>query len=81
MQMHTMFQKPGSAYKMHTGSKTERALHELYFHPVTGLVAWMLHLREAKEIADHDGVVSFQQITEWYRNKGRDYFLTKAGMS
>ncbi|WP_019640528.1 hypothetical protein [Paenibacillus fonticola] len=75
VQMHTMFQKPGSAYGMRIGTKTERALHELYFHPVTGLVPWMLHLREAKETPDHDGVLSFQAVTEWYRNKGKDYFL------
>lgn len=78
VQMHTMFQKPGSAYGMRSGSKTERALHELYFHPHTGLVPWLLHLREAGEVEDYDGVLSFQAVTEWYRNKGRDYFLLKS---
>jgi hypothetical protein len=28
-------------------SKTVRALHELYFHPEEGLLAWLLHLRQA----------------------------------
>jgi len=46
-QIHTYFQLPSSEYKMRTGSKTARALHELYFHPEEGLVAWLLHLRRA----------------------------------
>jgi hypothetical protein len=46
-QMHTYFQLPSSEYKMRTGSKTARALHELYFHPEEGLLAWVLHLRRA----------------------------------
>ena len=44
-QMHTYFQLPSSEYKMTTGSKTARALHELYFQPQEGLLAWLLHLR------------------------------------
>lgn len=46
-QMHTYFQLPSSEYKMKTGGKTARALHELYFHPEEGLLAWLLHLRRA----------------------------------
>lgn len=44
-QLHTFFQLPSGEYKMQTGSKTTRALHELYFHPERGLIAWLLHLR------------------------------------
>jgi hypothetical protein len=44
-QIHTYFQMPSSEYKMRTGGKTARALHELYFHPEEGLLAWLLHLR------------------------------------
>ena len=46
-QIHTYFQLPSSEYKMTSGGKTARALHELYFHPEEGLVAWLLHLRRA----------------------------------
>ncbi len=46
-QIHTYFQLPSSEYNMRTGSKTTRALHELYFHPEEGLLAWLLHLRQA----------------------------------
>jgi len=44
-QMHTYFQLPDGEYRMRRGNKTERALHELYFNPERGLVAWLLHLR------------------------------------
>jgi hypothetical protein len=46
-QIHTYFQLPSREYKMRMGSKTARALHELYFHPEEGLLAWLLHLRRA----------------------------------
>ncbi len=44
-QIHTYFQLPASVYKMQAGSKTARALHELYFHPDEGLLACLLYLR------------------------------------
>src|SRR5205814_9717416 len=53
-QIHTYFQLPSAEYKMRTGGKTARALHELYFHPEEGLLAWLLHLRR-----------TFDWTTEW----------------
>ena len=44
-QIHTFFQLPSGEYAMKTGGKTARALHQLYFHPEEGLIAWLLHLR------------------------------------
>ena len=44
-QIHTFFQLPSGEYAMKTGGKTARALHQLYFHPEEGLLAWLLHLR------------------------------------
>lgn len=78
LQMHTVFQKPGSAYSMKQGSKTERALHDLYFHPEHGLVAWMLHLRNAEDLVDAANVTSFKDVASWYRDKGRDWFLRQS---
>lgn len=46
-QIHSFFQLPSGEYTMRTGSKLARALHELYFHPDEGLLAWLLHLRRA----------------------------------
>lgn len=45
-QLHTFFQLPNSEYTATVGNKTQKALHELYFHPQTGLVVWMQHLAE-----------------------------------
>ncbi len=44
-QMHTLFQLPDSELTMRAGSKTEKALHHLWFHPTEGFIAWALHLR------------------------------------
>ncbi|WP_339302028.1 hypothetical protein NSQ80_08190 [Paenibacillus sp. FSL K6-2441] len=75
LQMHTLFQLPSSAYGMTRGSKTQRALHELYFHPENGLVTWMLHLRETGEIGYREGIAAFRDVTTWYQKQGRDFFL------
>ncbi|HEV2494697.1 MAG TPA: hypothetical protein VG204_16665 [Terriglobia bacterium] len=44
-QMHTIFQLPDGEFAMQAGSKTERALHYLIFHPQDGFLAWLLDLR------------------------------------
>jgi hypothetical protein len=44
-QLHTYFQLPADQYRMKTGSRTQRALHELYFHPTTGFIVWADWLR------------------------------------
>ncbi len=43
-QIHTFFQLPVNQYALRTGSRTERSLHELYFHPERGFIVWMHHL-------------------------------------
>ena len=43
-QLHTFFQLPADEYRMTVGSKIQKALHELYFHPTTGFIIWMHHL-------------------------------------
>ncbi|WP_213618865.1 hypothetical protein [Paenibacillus sp. J22TS3] len=75
LQMHTIFQRPNSAFGMRTGSKTERALHELYFHPKDGLITWMLHVKEHQDITGPGGVIRFSDVASWYRNQGKEYFL------
>lgn len=51
-QLHTFFQLPADQYCMKIGSRTQRALHELYFHPETGFVLWAEHLRR---MSHHEG--------------------------
>ena len=48
-QLHTFFQLPASEYRMKSGSRTQRAMHELYFHPDTGFVVWAEHLRQQSD--------------------------------
>jgi len=48
-QMHTIFQLPARAFSMKTGNRSEKAIHHLLFHPLEGLVAWILHLRNKFE--------------------------------
>ena len=49
-QIHTYFQLPSTNYKKADGSKTQKAMHELVFHPQNGLVAAMLHLKETRGV-------------------------------
>ena len=66
-QMHTYFQLPDSEYRMRRGNRTERALHELYFNPERGLVAWLRHLRR-----------EFDWPVEWNIKQMAEYCLDPA---
>lgn len=59
-QLHTFFQLPSNQYAMRDGSKTQKALHELYFHPENGFVIWMKHL--AEQFATAGRAVSFLDV-------------------
>ncbi|MEX1094432.1 MAG: hypothetical protein WED34_00190 [Planctomycetales bacterium] len=52
-QIHTYFQLPAPEYRMKTGTKVQKALCELYFHPERGLVVWLEHLAEALDLDRH----------------------------
>jgi len=60
-QLHTFFQLPASQYAMRTGSKIAKALHQLYFDPDEGFVAWLLHVA-ARRGRPPDGVVRLRDI-------------------
>ncbi|MEX0718311.1 MAG: hypothetical protein WD066_17080 [Planctomycetaceae bacterium] len=49
-QLHTYFQLPAAEYRMKTGTKIQKALCELYFHPEHGLVVWLEHLSETLDL-------------------------------
>ncbi|MAG36684.1 MAG: hypothetical protein CL878_10655 [Dehalococcoidia bacterium] len=63
VQCHTLFQLPdayyGSPAAGQQASKSAKALHLLYFHPVEGLVPWLLHLRH------HEGMRTSEGLTRW----------------
>lgn len=62
VQLHTFFQLPLSEYPATHGSRTERALHALVFHPEDGLVAGMLDLEASGELERRDGELHFLDV-------------------
>ena len=50
-QLHTFFQLPAEHYSMKVGNRTQRALHELYFHPQTGFVVWLHRLADQRGLS------------------------------
>jgi hypothetical protein len=62
MQLHTFFQLPLSEYPATAGSRTQRALHALVFHPESGLIAGLLDLEEAGRLHRRDGMLRFLDV-------------------
>ena len=63
VQLHTFFQLPLSEYPATAGSRTQRALHALVFHPESGLIAGMLDLEESGRLQRRDGELRFLDLT------------------
>ena len=62
MQVHTFFQLPLSEYAATHGTRSQRALHALVFHPQEGLIAGMLELEARRELERHDGELRFLDV-------------------
>ena len=62
VQLHTFFELPLSQYAATRGSRTQRALHALVFHPSDGLVAAMLELEATGELERRDGALHFLDL-------------------
>ena len=62
-QLHTFFQLPLREYPAVAGSRTQRALHALFFDPVDGLVAGMLELEAAGLLERRGGELHFLDVT------------------
>lgn len=60
-QLHTFFQLPRDQYVMQVGNKTQKALHLLYFHPRTGLIAWIHHVARQWELGQ-GGPIRFSDL-------------------
>jgi hypothetical protein len=63
VQLHTFFQLPLSEYPATAGSRTQRALHTLVFHPESGLIAGMLDLEQSGRLHRRDGELRFLDVT------------------
>ena len=60
--LHTFLQLPLAEYPASAGSRTQRALHALLFHPVDGLVAGMLDLERDGVLHRHAGELRFLDL-------------------
>lgn len=65
-QLHTFFQLPADEYRMKSGSRTQRALHELYLHPETGFVVWAEHLRQQSD--SPESVAQIADLPKYFGN-------------
>jgi hypothetical protein len=63
VQLHTFFQLPLSEYPATAGSRTQRALHALLFHPDTGLIAGLLDLEQSGRLHRRNGELRFLDVT------------------
>jgi len=62
VQLHTFFQLPLSEYPATHGSRPQRALHALVFHPRDGLIAGMLEREARGELERQGGELRFLDL-------------------
>ncbi len=62
VQLHTFFQLPLSEYPATHGSRVQRALHALVFHPRDGLIAVMLEREARGELERQGGELRFLDL-------------------
>src|SRR5438093_1624658 len=62
VQLHTFFQLPLSEYPATHGSRPQRALHVLVFHPRDGLIAGMLELEARGQLERQQGELRFLEL-------------------
>jgi len=72
-QMHTLFQLPDAEFDMKSGSKPQKVLHRLLFHPQSGLLPWMLWLHH--EVGIGTEKISIADVAGWYRGPGQKVIL------
>src|SRR2546426_10687171 len=62
VQLHTFFQLPLSEFPATHGSRVQRALHALVFHPRDGLIAVMLEREARGELERQGGELRFLDL-------------------
>jgi hypothetical protein len=62
VQLHTFFQLPLSEYPATGGSRSQRALHSLVFHPGHGLIAGLLDLEDSGVLERRGGELRFLDL-------------------
>ena len=76
VQLHTFFQLPLSEYPATEGSRPQRALHALLFHPQEGMIAGMLDLEAEGALNRRDGELRFLDLCS--QNSKNKHESTKA---
>jgi hypothetical protein len=62
-QIHTLFQLPPEVFALKRGTKLERALHMLIFHPEDGFIVWALHAARRLGLGgDENGPIRFLDL-------------------
>jgi len=69
VQLHTCFQLPLSEYPATAGSRTQRALHALVFHPDDGLIAGLLELEAQGRLQRRGGELHFLDLADAHRHR------------
>jgi hypothetical protein len=64
VQLHTFFQLPLSEYPAIEGSRPQRALHALIFHPQDGLIAGMLELESQGSLERKGGELRYLDLID-----------------
>ena len=64
VQLHTFFQLPLSEYPATEGSRSQRALHALVFHPQEGLIAGMLDLEAEGSLERQAGELRYLDLID-----------------
>jgi hypothetical protein len=62
VQLHTFFQLPLDEYTARNGSRTQRALHQLLFHPQVGLIADLWRLEAQGVVHRRGGELHFLDL-------------------
>jgi hypothetical protein len=70
VQLHTFFQLPLSEYAATHGSRTQRALHALVFHPQDGLLAGLLDFEAQGKIERRGSELHFLDVTTRAHRQG-----------
>jgi hypothetical protein len=61
-QIHTFFQIPVNNYRMSSGSRSQKAMNELLFNPVDGMIVSMLYLKNILKGNNEDTTLKWEEI-------------------
>ena len=69
VQLHTFFQLPLDEYTARSGSRTQRALHQLVFHPHDGLIAELWRLEGQGLVHRRSGELHFLDLPDAHHKR------------